>query len=207
MKNIIFDWSGVVKDALACQVWIVNRMLLSYNKKEISAEEFRDNWVQPYDLFYRKYLGDDFTSEKQSSMYKEAIFHEDCPQSIAVPGMPELIRRCKDGGMFLAIVSSDLPEKLHEEIAAWNLEGAFDAIITNVPDKMEAVQSIVKTHALDPQETCFIGDSNHEIDVAKATGIRSIAVTWGFTSERNLRSKHPDYLVRNVEELEKVCAL
>ena len=61
-----------------------------------------------------------------------------------------------------------------------------------------------KAFAVFSADTFFVGDSNHEIDVAKKTGIKSVAVTWGFTSEQKLRARNPDYVIGSFSELEKV---
>ena len=53
-KNIIFDWSGVVKDAVEDHVWVVNKMFKNLGGKEISLEEMRQNWEQPYMKFWNK---------------------------------------------------------------------------------------------------------------------------------------------------------
>jgi beta-phosphoglucomutase-like phosphatase (HAD superfamily) len=63
MKNIIFDWSGVVKDTVTAQLWIVNKIFKKYDVDEITLEEFKESWQQPYMGFYKKYLKDKFTEE------------------------------------------------------------------------------------------------------------------------------------------------
>lgn len=204
MKNLIFDWSGVVRNTVTSQLWIVNKIFERYGVNPIGLEEFRENWEQPYVLFYQKYLPKDYSEEERAKMYREAVLDTNGPKSSAYPEMAELIRKCKNNGAFLAIVSSDLPETLLPEVKEYGLEGIFNEIITDVDNKLEAVQKIIKDNNLDLQETFFIGDSNHEIDIARKTGIKSIAVTWGFTSEQKLRENNPDYIATNPEELEKV---
>ena len=54
-KNIIFDWSGVVKDCIEAHVWGVGRMMETFGEKEISRNELKNNWVQPYMNFWNKY--------------------------------------------------------------------------------------------------------------------------------------------------------
>jgi len=43
-KNIIFDWSGVIKDALECHLWLVNRIFKKFGAEEISMEELKEEW-------------------------------------------------------------------------------------------------------------------------------------------------------------------
>lgn len=110
MKNIIFDWSGVVRETVSSQLWIVNKIFERYGVASISLEEFRENWEQPYVLFYQKYLPQGYSEEERAKIYKEVAFDKDCPKSYGIPEMLELIKQLKSNGSFLAIVSSDLPE-------------------------------------------------------------------------------------------------
>ena len=204
MKNVIFDWSGVVRDTLTSQLWIVNRIFDTYGVAKITLEEFRENWEQPYVLFYQKYLPKDYIEEERVKIYREAVFDKDCPKSSAFPGMVEVIKSCKSNGMFLSVVSSDIAETLLLEVKEYGLEDMFNEIITDADDKFDSVQKLINDNNLHLQDTFFVGDSNHEIDVAQKVGIKSIAVTWGFTSKRKLKARNPDYIVDNVQELESI---
>jgi phosphoglycolate phosphatase len=204
MKNIIFDWSGVVRDTVTGQLWIVNKIFEKYNVSKISLEEFRENWKQPPALFYQKYLPEGYSEEERVKFFSGIQLDKDCPKAAPFLEVVELIRKCKESGYFLAVVSSDFPETLLPEVKEYGLENIFNEIVTDADDKLEAVQRIIKENDLDPQNTFFVGDSNHEIDVAKKVGIRSVAVTWGFTSEQKLRSRNPEYVTHNPRELERV---
>lgn len=204
MKNIILDWSGVVKDTVTSQLWIVNRIFEKYGVDGITLEELKEGWEQPAILFYQKYLPKEYIEEERVKMYRKTVFDENGPKSSAFPGMVDLIKRCKSNGMFLAVVSSDFPETLLLEVEEYDLKNAFNEIVIDAADKLEAVQKVIKDNNLNLQDTFFVGDSNHEIDVAKKVGIKSVAVTWGFTSERKLRDRNPDYIAHNSQELESI---
>jgi phosphoglycolate phosphatase len=204
MKNIIFDWSGVVRDTVTNQMWIVNHIFKKYGVKEISTEEFRENWTQPPALFYQKYLPEGYNEEDRSKLFQKLQLDKDCPKATSFPEVVQLIHKCKEKGYFLAVVSSDFPETLLPEVKAYGLENTFGEVITDANDKLEPVQKIINDNNLNLQDTYFIGDSNHEIDVSKATGIKSVAVTWGFTSETKLKASNPDYMAHTVQELENI---
>ncbi|HEY9584665.1 MAG TPA: HAD hydrolase-like protein [Candidatus Paceibacterota bacterium] len=200
MKNIIFDWSGVVKDAVTSQLWIVNRIFEKYGVRQISLEELKESWEQPHQLFYNKYLPK-LSLEQESIDYKEAIFNKNCPKSKSFQGMADLIKELKKENHFLSVVTSDLAENIAREIKEYDLENIFDEIITDVYDKYEAISKLMKERNLSLDDTYFVGDSNHEIDISKKERIRSVAVTWGFCKEKKLKSLNPDYLVKSVKEL------
>ncbi|MSR75761.1 MAG: HAD family hydrolase [Planctomycetes bacterium] len=50
-------------------------------------------------------------------------------------------------------------------------------------------------------DTLMVGDGPQDLRAARAAGIRSCAVLWGFGSERDLRALHPDFMARDVSEL------
>lgn len=204
MKNIIFDWSGVVRDTVTNQMWIVNRIFKKYGVGEISTEEFRENWTQPPALFYQKYLPLGYNEAERLKLFQELQLDRDCPKATSFPEVVELIHACKKKGYFLTVVSSDFPETLLPEVKAYGLGNIFSEIVTDADDKSEATQRIVTENNLDLQNTFFVGDSNHEIDVSKKVGIKSVAVTWGFTSEHKLRSRNPDYIVHDAHELARI---
>ncbi len=204
MKNIIFDWSGVVRDTVTNQMWIVNHIFKKYEVGEISTEEFRENWTQPPALFYQKYLPEGYDEAERSKLFQKLQLDKDCPKATSFPEVVQLIHKCKEKGYFLAVVSSDFPETLLPEVKQYGLENVFREIITDANDKLPPTQKIIKENNLNLEDTFFVGDSNHEVDVAKETGIKSVVVTWGFTSESKLRARNPDYMAHNAKELEGV---
>ena len=127
-KNVIFDWSGVIKDALECHLWVVNNIFKEFGIKEISEKELQENWEQPHMLFYNKYLPN-LTEEEQLPVYKKIILGRDCPKSKSIPGMCELIKRLKGKGYFLGVISTDLSETIFPELKEYGLEDVFDNVV------------------------------------------------------------------------------
>jgi phosphoglycolate phosphatase-like HAD superfamily hydrolase len=202
-KNVIFDWSGVIKDAFVGHLWIVNKMFEKFEVKKMSYEELQKNWEQPYMLFYNKYIPG-LTKEDQDKLWHDLILNKDCPKSQEYPGMTELIKKLKEGGKSLAVLSSDPPTIILPEIKKFGLGDIFAELIIDIHDKSEEIEGLIKRQNFDKNETVFIGDTNHEIEVGKGAGIKTIAVTWGFSTEENLKAENPDYLVHNIKELEEI---
>ncbi len=204
MKNIIFDWSGVVRDTVTNQMWIVNQIFKKYGVEEITTDEFRENWTQPPALFYQKYLPEGYNEEERSKLFQKLQLDKECPVATSFPEVVKVIKKCKENGYFLAVVSSDFPETLLPEVTGYGLENIFNKIVTDANDKLPSTQKIIEENNLNLRDTFFVGDSNHEIDVAKLVGINSVAVTWGFTSRNKLEARNPDYIVDNAKELESI---
>jgi phosphoglycolate phosphatase len=202
-KNVIFDWSGVIKDCLNAHLWSVNEMMKIFGGSPISKEELMQEWKQPYMNFWNKYFPN-LTLQEEQKVYYEVLSRSDCPKSYSYSGIVEVIKKLKSNGCFLAIVSSDSPKTILPEIEEYSLENIFNKVIVDVPDKAKGVSKILGENNLNKEETIFIGDSNHEIEVGKLFGIKTMGVTWGFCPEDRLKDLDPDYLVHNVKELENI---
>jgi len=202
MKNIIFDWSGVIKDAFEAHLWVVNRIFKKYGLKELTYDELKNNWEEPYMLFFNKYLPK-MTLEEEQANYKEGISDKDYPKSKSFPGVVELIKNLKANGDYIGMITSDLSESIFSEIKQFGLGNVFNDVITKVHDKTEAVGNLIKKNGFSLNETFIVGDSNNEITAARNLGIKSVAVTWGIATEKRLIEAKPDFLVHNIKELEQ----
>ena len=189
-KNIIFDWSGVVKDAVDAQLWTVNKMFKSVGLREISLEEMKENWEQPYMLFYNKYVPSWSLAQEQEAYYK-AISKEDYPDAHSYAGVVELIKKLNKKGVQMVILSSDSTNNIFSEIKQFGLENIFKEVVMDIHDKSEKIHELIEKNRFKKEETIFIGDSNHEVEVGKQAGIKTIAVTWGFCTEKRLKAMDP----------------
>ena len=52
----------------------------------------------------------------------------------------------------------------------------------------------------------MIGDRKFDVEGARALGVESVGVTYGYGSKEELKEAKADYIVQSVEELEKISA-
>lgn len=204
IKNIIFDWSGVISDDL---IPVYNANMITFKKhgaKRISLEEFKREWEQPYMLFYNKYMPE-LTKEKQDTAYKVA--YEEA--LLKYPPKPyshikDTLQKFKKAGINMIIISSNLSEALLSDIKEFSFNGLFDEINSEVHDKAEIIQETIKRNQFNPEETIFIGDTTHEVDAGKKANTKTAVVTWGYQNEDKLKTSNPDFVIHNLKELETV---
>ncbi len=202
-KYIIFDWSGVIKDAVHDHVWVINKMFEKFGGREISLDEIKEKWEQPYMKFWNKFFPE-MTLEEEQKAYREVVLDKNCPVSDAYEGIVDLIKELKTRGVLMTVLSSDQQETVFPEIKRFGLESIFNDVVVHVHDKAEAIDELIKRNNFKLEETVFIGDSNHEVEVGKQAGVKTIAVTWGFSTEEKLKSTNPDFLIHNIKELEEI---
>lgn len=198
IKNIIFDWSGVIDDSVENHLCVVNEIFKEFGVKEIILEEMKENWVQPYMLFYNKYLPN-LTHEEEEKAFKKAILKYQ--KNKAYPGIVELLKSFKEKGIKMVILSDNLTEIVFSRIKSFGLEDIFIDIITHTYNKFKSIDELVRRNNFKKEETIFIGDSNHEIEEGKNAGVLTGAVTWGYCTKAKLESLKPDFVISNLEEL------
>lgn len=72
----------------------------------------------------------------------------------------------------------------------------------NIVTKEKMIELILKDEKItDLNETVMIGDRHSDIEAAKYTGIKSIGVTYGFGSVKEIEESNPDFVANNVDEL------
>lgn len=200
-QNIVFDWSGVINDNTYAVYQAVMAVFDFSNTKRISFEEFKRDWRQPVIDFYHLYIPD-MVLDETKEVFRQNILKYD--QNKPYIGIVNLVKKIKKSNKKLFVITSDLSQTINNQLKAFNLENIFDEIVVESHDKTKDLENLIKKYSLDLQETVFIGDSNHEIESGQKLGIKTIAVTWGFCLEEKLKSYNPDFIVHNLDELEKI---
>jgi phosphoglycolate phosphatase len=94
-----------------------------------------------------------------------------------------------------------------ENVAAWlehnKIQNLFSFIHveSNYFGKKHVLRKIIKAYQIDKSQAFYIGDETRDIKAAKECGIYSIAVTWGFNSEKILSQQQPHYIARKPEDI------
>ncbi len=71
-------------------------------------------------------------------------------------------------------------------------------------DKRKKIHEILDENGLEPPETLFVGDMQHDIETAKHGGIHSCAVLTGYNTLGQLRAAAPDLIVEHLGQLQEV---
>lgn len=206
IKNIIFDWSGVINDDLLTVYKTIMEMFKKFGVEEISLEEFKKTWEQPYMHFYNKYGIFDRSSREEEKVVYGAMYNSMLSKYPVKPHphIKDTLQKLKKAGINMIVISSNFQETLLSDIEEFGLQGLFNEINSDVHDKAEDIQKTIQRNNFNPEETIFIGDTAHEVEAGKSAGTKTGAVTWGYNNEDKLRVANPDYIIHNLKELESV---
>jgi phosphoglycolate phosphatase len=205
IKNVIFDWSGVIGDDSQAVFKTIMTILQKYGVNEMSFEQFRKDWEQPYMRFYKRYGISWANHDEEEALYRglyKTMAAQYPPK--AYPNIKDALLKFKAAGLKMIVLSSNLTETILADMRDFGLEGIFDEVNNGIHDKAEAIHEILVRNNFNPKETIFIGDTAHEVEAGKAGGTKTGAVTWGYNDEERLKAANPDFIIHNLEELESV---
>ncbi len=101
----------------------------------------------------------------------------------------------------LFLVSSINQSLLEESMDLLDVKKYFQGVYGSVADKISALAILIKDLGLSQDETVAIGDMPIDVMAAKAAGVQSLAVTYGYTKAPGMYASEPDMLIHSFPEL------
>jgi len=132
----------------------------------------------------------------------KAELHTEIPNIQLFPGIKEVLLELKRRGFQLGIITSNSRENVWESLEKNGLQGTFTFIYSGSTfGKHKVINKWLKLEHINPEEVVYVGDEIRDIYAAKKTGIKVIAVGWGFNSQEALAAQNPDFLIERPQEL------
>ncbi len=116
------------------------------------------------------------------------------------PGIEEVLAGLQQAGVKLGLVTTKHQQQAEFTLAGAGLSGYFDYVHgwlegrRHKPDP-EPVLTALSRLDVSPDSAIMVGDSDLDIEAAKAAGVDTCAVTYGFRPAWFLKSFRPDFLV------------
>ena len=123
------------------------------------------------------------------------------------PGVPELLDELRTGGHRLAVATGKSRRGLDHALQASGLSGYFVssrcADETNPKPHPAMLLELMRELRLEAADLLMIGDTSHDLGMAKSAGVDAIAVTYGAHPGEALRALAPRACVSSVVELRR----
>ena len=204
IRNLIFDWSGTLVDDLSAVWQTVNHVLVQAGRKEITLDQFRNDFCPSFPRFYADYL-----SHVQPGQVKD-WFNTHFPSVqdsvVALPHAHEFLEFARAHGLRMVVLTAVHDIHFEVQAKATGFAGFFQRAYTGVWEKTKHIHDLLREQDFHPGETLFIGDMEGDIETAKHGGVRSCAVLTGYQMLEQLRARHPDLIVEHLGELQRILA-
>ncbi|MBC8096062.1 MAG: HAD family hydrolase, partial [Akkermansiaceae bacterium] len=195
IRNIIFDWSGTLVDDLPAVWKATNHVLVQAQCAEMTLDQFRAEFCLPFTIFYDKHTP--HVPLPQLEIWYNSVFEEAQSSVCELPHARAFLKFSRARKLKTFLLSSVQTGHFALQAEATGFGPFLDEAFVSVRDKRHKIHEILAKHQLNPDETLFVGDMQHDIETARHGGIHSCAVLTGYNTLEQLRVAKPDLIVEH----------
>ncbi len=199
IRNVIFDWSGTLVDDLPAVWKATNYVLAQASCAEMTLEQFRAEFCLPFTIFYDKHTPHVPLPQLETWFHSE--FRQVRDSVCELPHAREFLVFCRARKLRTFLLSTVHHEHFDVQSAVTGFGPYLDKAYVGVHDKRKKIEQILRENGLDPAETLFVGDMQHDIETAQHGRVHSCAVLTGYNTLEQLRAAGPDVIVEHLGEL------
>lgn len=213
MKNydvILFDLDGTLTDS---SPGIINSIIYALDKYGISLEDtavLRKFLGPPLHESFKAFCGFDENKAMEAvGFYREYFSTKGIFENEVYEGIASLLQSLSERGKRLILATSK-PQLFTDKIMEhFDLTQYFECIVGSNMDgtrskKAEVIEyALQKCQITDKTKVVMVGDRMHDIIGAKAVGIDSVGVEYGYGDYDELNDAGANYIVKTVDELKR----
>ncbi len=204
-KNILFDLDGTLIDSGEGVIKSSVEAMRQLGKAIPTDGEMRTFVGPPLVESFMRFGCTEAEAQEAIRLYRERYATVGKFELFVYPGIEELLRTLRAAGCHLFVATSK-PQTVSIEILEHRgLAGYFDLIAGATFDGERSTKAEVIDYLLGEvgsmESVLMVGDTGYDIRGARAHGIPTAAVTWGYGTAEELRENDPAAIVETTEAL------
>ncbi len=210
MKNslaLIWDWNGTIVDDASVFIKIMNEFLAERSLPLIDSKKYREFFTFPVKDYY-KLLGFHFSKESFDELSFKFIkrYKDEMLKPYLVEEVQAFLIKLHRLGIPQIVVSAQENRLLNKAVDYYGLKSLFIATygIQNykAASKVKMAKEAFDKHFKNYKKTIFIGDTEHDAEVAIDLNIDCFLVSYGHCTYKRLKQTgFPVF--RSISELDK----
>ncbi|HJR49556.1 MAG TPA: HAD-IA family hydrolase [Gemmatimonadales bacterium] len=206
IRTVLFDLDGTLIDSVRLILDSYHHTLATHGLPPRSDEEWLAGVGTPLTTQFAAWRDDPRTLEALIATYREYNLKHHDRMVTVYPGVVQVVRALKDGGIATGLVTSKNRAGALRGLTLVQLETLMDVMVCadeveNPKPHPEPVEKAVRLLSAEPSTTVYVGDSIHDMQSGRAAGVRTAAVLWGPFGRSHLEGAQPDYWLERPEEL------
>ncbi len=209
VRAVLFDLDGTLADSITDITASTNVCLAAAGlptHDEATVQGFVGHGIAG---LVEQALGEHATAQRVRTMLGAVRSHyrEHCTVHTRLyPGIEALLRALDDRGIRLGVVSNKPHDMTVEMVATLMPDVPFGFVTgerSDIPRKPDPTGILTACQALrvPPASALYVGDTPVDVQAARAAGLRSVAVTWGFRDRDTLSLAEPDLWATSAEDI------
>ena len=130
---------------------------------------------------------------KEKGMYEAQLF----------PQIKDLLTELAQQYPVYITTTKNTPTAVHMT-SNFGIDHFFDGIFGSNPQalhKADVIRQALTAHNLAPENVVIVGDTKYDMIGAQETGIKKLAVTWGFGDVEDLMTYQPDWVAHQPTDI------
>jgi phosphoglycolate phosphatase len=208
IENIIWDWNGTLLNDVEICIRSMNVVLEKRKLTLLNIESYREVFTFPVKDYYGE-LGFDFEKEAFEIPAMEFIdeFTRNLPLAPLHEHAPLVLEYFKSKGYRQFVLSAMEQDALLKSVSMKGILEFFTEV-KGIHDhyargKEHIAHALIDDHKMDISRTLLIGDTLHDMEVAKITGIHCILVSSGHQSPHRIEVPGI-HILNDLNELENL---
>lgn len=199
--TVLFDFDGTIAQTLHLLLYLPEELLNLTALKEITHAEI--DYLKRHGL--RKFIQLlKISPLRLPKMITELqhLFAHHIHNIPLVEGITDVLTSLHERPTKIGIITSNTRHNVEAYLEFHRLDMvSFVYADRSIFGKHRVISKVLKEQRINPTETVYIGDEVRDVEAAKKSGIRSVAVSWGFSHRENLEKAQPNWLFDKPEEL------
>jgi phosphoglycolate phosphatase len=211
ISNIFFDLDGTLVDPNKSIIGSFQFALEHLGRPRIAESQILEFIGPPLRLSFAKVLstGNKTVIEKAVSLFRERFSKEGITEYDIYPGIEELLSDLYRKSYRLWVVTAKPKIYADKIVRQFGLDRWIDEVFGPELDgcldnKSELVAHTIRYLDVVPKKTVMVGDRMEDILAGKSNGTLTLAVTYGFGSQKEIVDSAPDYICHNPSEIQAV---
>jgi phosphoglycolate phosphatase len=210
-ETILFDLDGTLTDPVKGITRSIQYALAKFGIIEDDTEKLKKFIGPPLAASFAGHYS--FSSEKARQAveyYREYFGETGIFENMVYPGITRLMSVLQEEGRCLFVATSKPTVYARRITDHFGLSGFFTEVVGSNLDgsrvnKAEIIGYILQEYpGVDKKGTVMVGDREHDIIGARANGIASVGVAYGYGGTEELASAGPDHLAESVAALQQL---
>jgi len=207
LTNILFDLDGTLIEP---EEGIINSVLYALEKMGIAEEnqEVLTSFIGPplIDSFSSIYHLEPGRAKLAVKYYREFFADKGIYQNSLYPGITDLLKYLKKEG-FMIFLATSKPTVYARKIINHHKLGKYFSAITgsnldhSMDNKRDIIGNLVESEGLSSGESVMIGDRIFDIEGARYHGMKTVFVTYGYGSKKEILEAEADFVADSIEDI------
>lgn len=209
IECVIFDLDGTLLDSRECSIKATKAAFTEMGLKVPSEVVIEHYMGIPIEESFFKMSEQPLDQETATELIRIfRTYYQTYEESTlnVFPEIPHVLEILMKRKVPCFVVSSKKTAVVKRNLAAQSLVAFFEEIIgsdavSHYKPHPEGIDKVVTHYQFDPTRTIMVGDAIFDIQMGKAAGVKTIAVTWGSHDAKKLSAEKPDALAEAPQDI------